>query len=74
MVFALLICIVYYYICEAFLQKGPDVTKKCDFVDLNRAGRDKSVKRISVLAQIFTKLWLIYELHYFNNYLCGAIG
>ena len=36
------------------------------FVDLNRAGHDKSVKKISVLAQIFTKLWPIYELH---NYL-----
>ena len=34
------------------------------FVDLNRAGHDKSVeKKISVLAQIFTKLWSIYELH-----------
>ena len=34
------------------------------FVDLNRAGHNKSVKTIiSVLAQIFTKLWSIYELH-----------
>ena len=34
------------------------------FVDLNRAGHDKSVrKKISLLAQIFTKLWSIYELH-----------
>ena len=33
------------------------------FVDHNRAGHDKSVKKISVLAQIFTKLWPIYELH-----------
>ena len=34
------------------------------FVDLNRAGHNKSVeKKISVLAQIFTKLWAIYELH-----------
>ena len=34
------------------------------FVDLNRAGHDKSVeKTISVLAQIFTKLWSIYEPH-----------
>ena len=33
-------------------------------VDLNRAGHDKSVeKKIGVLAQIFTKLWSIYELH-----------
>ena len=39
------------------------------FVDLNRAGHDKSVeKKIRVLAQIFTKLWSIYELHNFNNY------
>ena len=36
------------------------------FVDLNGAGHDKSVKKeISLLAQIFTKLWSIYELH--NN-------
>ena len=36
---------------------------------VNRAGHDKSVeKKISVLAQIFTKLWSIYELHNFNNY------
>ena len=34
------------------------------FVDLNRAGYDKSVEKIvSVLAQVFTKLWSIYELH-----------
>ena len=34
------------------------------FVDLNRAGHDKSVeKKNSVLAQMFTKLWSIYELH-----------
>ena len=33
------------------------------FADLNRAGHDKSVKEINVLAQIFTKLWAIYELH-----------
>ena len=34
------------------------------FIDLNRAGHDKSVeKKISVLAQIFTKLWSIYELY-----------
>ena len=34
------------------------------FVDLIRAGHDKSVeKKFSVLAQIFTKLWSIYELH-----------
>ena len=26
-----------------------------------RAGQNKSVKKISVLAQIFTKLWQIYE-------------
>ena len=39
------------------------------FLDLNRAGHDKSVKKnISVLAQIFTKLWSIYELHNFINY------
>ena len=36
------------------------------FVDLNRAGHDKYVrKKISVLAQIFKKLWSMYELH--NN-------
>ena len=34
------------------------------FVDLNRAGHNQSVKtKISVLAQIFTKLWSIYQLH-----------
>ena len=39
------------------------------FHDLNRAGHDKSVKNFfSVLAQIFTKLWSIYELHNFINY------
>ena len=39
------------------------------FVDLNRAGHDKSVKKqIIVLALIFTKVWSIYELHNFNNY------
>ena len=39
------------------------------FLDLDRAGHDKSVKKkIGVLAQIFTKLWSIYELHNFINY------
>ena len=54
------------HICVASLQKGPHVAKiqKKDFVDLNRAGHDKSVeKKFSVLAQIFMKLWSIYELH-----------
>ena len=37
------------------------------FVDLNRAGHDKSVKKINVQAQIFTKLWPIYELHNYIN-------
>ena len=32
-------------------------------VDLNRAGHDNLLKKIYVLAQIFTKLWPIYELH-----------
>ena len=43
------------------LQKGPHVAKKIEiFIDLNRAGHDKSVKKNnSVLAQIFTKLWPI---------------
>ena len=53
-------------ICVASLQKGPHVAKlKIEiFVDFNRAGHDKSVrKKISLLAQIFTKLWSIYELH-----------
>ena len=52
--------------CVASLQKGPHVAKiKNDiFVDLHRAGHDKSVrKKISLLAQICTKLWSIYELH-----------
>ena len=35
------------------------------FVDLNRAGHDRCVKKISVLAQTFTKLWPFYELHLF---------
>ena len=58
-------------ICVASLQKGPHVEKIKNeiFVDLNRAGHDKSAeKKISVLAQILTKLWSIYELHNFNNY------
>ena len=42
------------------------------FVDLNRAGHDRSVeKKISVLAQIFTKLWSIGELH---NYIILIIN
>ena len=57
------------YIWETSLQKGPDIKKKIEiFVDLNRACHDKSVKKISVLAHIFTKLWPIYGLHNFNNY------
>ena len=54
------------WICVASLQKGPHVTKMKNeiFVALNRAGHDKSVEFFfSVLAQIFTKLWSIYELH-----------
>ena len=35
-------------------------------VELNRAGHDKSVeKKINIVAQIFTKLWSIYELHHY---------
>ena len=51
--------------CVASLQKGPHVAKiKIEiFVGLNRAGHDKSVEKDSVLTQIFTKLWSIYELH-----------
>ena len=48
------------YMCVASLQKGPHVAKiKIEiFVDLSRAGHDKSVEFFfSVLAQIFTKLW-----------------
>ena len=38
--------------------------KKEIFVDLNRAGHDKSVKKnITVQAQIFMNLWPIYEFH-----------
>ena len=41
------------------------------FVDLNRAGHDKSVEKFfSVLAQVFAKLWSIYELH---NYIIFII-
>ena len=53
-------------ICVASLQKGPHVAKIKNeiFVDMNRAGHDKSVEIFfSVLAQIFTKLWSIYEQH-----------
>ena len=60
---------LYKYICVASLQKGPHVAEiKIEiFVDLNRAGHNKSVKKFfSVLAQIFTKLWSIYEL---RNYI-----
>ena len=54
------------YNCVASLQKGPHVAKiKNEIcIDLCRAGHDKSVEKIiSVLAQIFKKLWSIYELH-----------
>ena len=49
----------------SILTKGSTCRKKKEiFVELNRAGHDKSVeKKIGVLAQIFTKLWSIYELH-----------
>ena len=60
----------WFYICEASLQKGPEVPPKMNFfVDLNRASHDISVKKISVLAQIFSKLpvWPIYDLHNFNK-------
>ena len=56
----------------SILTKGPDVAKiknKEIFVDLNGAGHDKSVKKVSVLAQIFTKLWPIYELHSYIIYI-----
>ena len=46
------------------LTKGSGCHKKIieSFVDLNRAGHDKSFKKeTSVLAQIFTKLRPIYE-------------
>ena len=59
---------MFVYMCS-ILTKGSGCRKKIEiFVDLNRTGHDKSVKNISVLAQIFTKLWPIYELHNFNNY------
>ena len=50
----------------SILTKGSTCRKNKNeiFDDLNRAGHDKSVgKKFSVLAQIFTKLWSIYELH-----------
>ena len=50
----------------SILTKGSTCRKKKEeiFVELNRAGHDKFVeKKISALAQIFTKLWPIYELH-----------
>ena len=49
----------------SILTKGSGCRKKhieiC--VDLNRAGHDKSVKKMNFLSQVFTKLWPIYELH-----------
>ena len=50
----------------SILTKGSGCRKKKIeiFGDLNRAGHDKFVKKkIGVLAQIFTKLRPIYELH-----------
>ena len=50
----------------SILTKGSTCRKiqKKIFVDLNRAGHDKSVENFfSVLAQIFMELWSIYELH-----------
>ena len=43
----LLISVIYIHtICEASLQKGPEVAKKIEiFVDHNRTGDDKSVKK-----------------------------
>ena len=49
--------------CSIFT-KGSTCIKNEIFVDLIRVGHDKSVRKtISLLAQIFTKLWSIYELH-----------
>ena len=53
----------------SFYTKGSGCRKKIEiFVALKRAGHDKAVKKFSVLAHIFTKLWPIYELHNLNNY------
>ena len=57
------------YNMYSILTKGSGCRKKQKFeifIDLNRAGHDKSVKKIGILAQIFTKLWPIYEL---QNYI-----
>ena len=54
------------YMCS-ILTKGSTCrkNKKIEiFVDFSGASHDKSVEEeISVLAQIFTKLWSIYDLH-----------
>ena len=56
--------------CVASLQKGPHVAKiKIEiFLIFIEQVMTNLLKKISVLAQIFTKLWLIYELHNFINY------
>ena len=55
----------------ASLQKGPHVAKIKKmrfFLILKEQVMTNLLKKISVLAQIFTKLWSIYELHNFINY------
>ena len=50
-------------IWEASLQKGPDVAKKIEiFVDLIEQFMIICLKKNSILAQIFAKLWSIYKL------------
>ena len=53
-------------ICVAFLQKGPHVAnikKMRLLLILIEQVMTNLLKKNSVLAQIFTKLWSIYELH-----------
>ena len=58
-------------ICVASLQKSPHVAKIKKlryFLILIGQVMTNLLKKISVLAQIFMKLWSIYELHNFINY------
>ena len=59
------------FIYVASLQKGPDVAKRKKLrflLIIMEQVMTNLVKKISVLAQIFRKLWPIYEFHKFNNY------
>ena len=51
----------------SFFTKGSGCRKKIKIFLIEQV-ITKLLKKISVLAQIFTKLWPIYKLHNFNNY------